>query len=60
MSYLIASAISLLAFLPWMGILLVNRRAAAGSINWAGLETTRLSLVKNSLGNIGRVLSIWG
>ncbi len=29
-SYLIASAVSLLAFLPWMVILLVNKRAASG------------------------------
>lgn len=56
--YLIASAGSLLDFLPLMGILLVNIRAAAGSINWADLETTRLSLVNNWLGNIGRVLFI--
>ncbi|MEG4206430.1 glycosyltransferase family 39 protein [Microcoleus sp. Pol7_A1] len=59
-SYLMASAISLLIFLLLMAILLVNRRAAAGSIYWVDLENTRLSIVKNSLGNIGRVLFVLG
>jgi len=54
-SYLIASAVSLLAFLPWLGILLVNKRAAGGATSWANLESNRLSLVKNWLGNIARV-----
>jgi len=54
-SYLIASAISLLAFLPWVVILLVNKRAAVVATSWAELESNRLSLVKNWLGNIGRV-----
>ena len=54
-SYLIASAVSLLAFLPWVVILLVNKRAAGGATSWANLESNRLSLVKNWLGNIGRL-----
>ena len=54
-NYLIASAVSLLAFLPWLGILLVNKKAAGGATSWVALESNRLSLVKNWLGNIGRV-----
>src|SRR4028118_746028 len=50
----------LLAFLPWMGILLVNQGAAGGATSWADLESNRLSLVKNWLGNIGRVFLDFG
>jgi uncharacterized membrane protein len=59
-SYLIASAVSLLAFLPWVVILLVNKRAAGGATSWANLESNRLSLVKNWLGNIGRLFWDFG
>jgi uncharacterized membrane protein len=59
-SYLIASAVSLLAFLPWLGILLMNKTAAGGATSWADLESNRLSLVKNWLGNIGRVFWDFG
>ncbi len=54
-SYSIAIAVSLLAFLPWMEILLVNKSAASGATSWANLGSQRLSLVKNWAGNIGRV-----
>ena len=53
-SYSIAMTVLLLAFLPWMVILIVNKRAAAGATSWANLETQRISLVKNWAGNIGR------
>jgi uncharacterized membrane protein len=59
-SYLIASAVSLLAFLPWVVILLVNKSAAGGATSWANLESNRLSLVKNWLGNIGRLFWDFG
>ena len=59
-SYLIASAVSLLAFLPWVVILLVNKRAAGGATSWAELESNRLSLVKNWLRNIGRLFWDFG
>jgi len=59
-SYLIATAVSLLAFLPWLVILLVNQRTADGATSWAYLESSRLSLVKNWLGNIGRVFWDFG
>lgn len=54
-SYLIASAASLLAFMPWIIILLVNKRAAVAATGWAQLETSDLSLVKNWAANIGRI-----
>lgn len=54
-SYLIAMTGALLAFMPWLVILIVNRRAAVGATSWSDLETTKLSLVKNWAGNIGRV-----
>jgi len=58
--YSIATAVSLLGFLPWIGVLLANKRAAAGAINWADLENNRLSLVKNLVGNIGRIFWDFG
>ena len=59
-SYLIASAVSLLTFLPWMGILMVNKRAVGGATNWSALEINRLSLVNNWARNIGRVFWDFG
>ena len=58
--YSIATAVSLLGFLPWIGVLLANKRVAAGAINWADLENNRLSLVKNLVGNIGRIFWDFG
>ncbi|MEG4330198.1 hypothetical protein Q5688_33500 [Microcoleus sp. herbarium5] len=55
MNYSIAIAVSLLVFLPWMVILVINKSAASGATSWANLESQRLSLVKNWVGNIGRV-----
>ncbi len=60
LSYLIASAVSLLAFLPWLGILLVNKKAVAGATIWAELETSRRSLVNNWAGNVGRIFWDFG
>jgi uncharacterized membrane protein len=59
-NYLIASAMSLLAFVPWMVILMTNKRAASGATNWAGLEITWRSLVSNWIGNIGRIFWDFG
>ena len=59
-SYLMASAVSLLAFSPWMVILLVNKRAAVGATSWADLGINRLSLVNNWMGNVGRVFWDFG
>src|SRR4028118_2046878 len=50
----------LLAFLPWVVILLENKSAAGGATSWADLESSRLSLVKKWLGNIGRVFWDFG
>ena len=58
--YLTASAASLLAFMPWLIILLVNKRAAVAATGWAQLETSRLSLVKNWAANIGRLFWDFG
>jgi len=59
-SYLIPNAVSLIAFLPWVGILLVNRKAASGATIWADIENSRLSLVNNWAGNIGRAFWDFG
>ncbi|MEG4322568.1 MULTISPECIES: glycosyltransferase family 39 protein [unclassified Microcoleus] len=59
-NYLIASAMSLLAFVPWMVILMANKRAASGATNWAGLEITWRSLISNWIGNIGRIFWDFG
>lgn len=53
--YAIAMAGSALAFTPWLLILIVNKKAATGATNWSDMQTSRLSLVKNWAGNIGRL-----
>ena len=59
-NYLIATSFSLLAFVPWFVILLSNKKAAAGATIWADLETSRLSLVNNWAGNVGRIFWDFG
>ena len=59
-NYLIATSFSLLAFVPWLVILLTNKKAAAGATIWAELETSRLSLVNNWAGNVGRIFWDFG
>jgi uncharacterized membrane protein len=59
-SYLTATAAALLAFMPWMAILLMNKSAAVAATGWAQLETSDLSLVKNWAANIGRVFFDFG
>lgn len=59
-SYLIATTVSLLAFMPWAGILIANKSAASGATIWSDLEISLLSLVNNWAGNIGRVFWDFG
>ncbi|MEG3862631.1 glycosyltransferase family 39 protein [Microcoleus sp. herbarium12] len=54
-NYAIAVSLAAIAFVPWLLILLANKKAAAGATIWAVLETSRLSLVNNWAGNVGRV-----
>ncbi len=60
LNYLIATLLSVLAFVPWLVILLTNRNAAAGATIWATLQTSRLSLVNNWAGNVGRIFWDFG
>ncbi|WP_293216192.1 MULTISPECIES: glycosyltransferase family 39 protein [unclassified Microcoleus] len=59
-NYVMAIGLSLVAFLPWMVILVINKKAAKEATLWANGDSNLLSLINNWSGNIGRVFWDFG
>lgn len=59
-AYGLASIAALVAFLPWIATLMANKVAAQSATNWSELGANRIALIKNWMGNLGRLFFDFG